>query len=44
MPGLYKLKLKDEEERLKVIKEVMKDHREGKSDLSKMIKLKKMKK
>ena len=30
IPGLYKLKIKDEKERLKVMKEVTKDHREGK--------------
>jgi hypothetical protein len=44
MPGLYELKMKDEKERLKVIKEVIKDHHEGKLDPGKMMKSKKLKK
>ena len=38
MPKLYELKMKDDLERLKVIKEVTKDHHEGKLDPGKMIK------
>jgi hypothetical protein len=41
---LYELKMKDEIERLKVIKEVTKDHHEGKLDPGKMIKAKRPKK
>ena len=41
MPKLYELKIKDEHERLKVIKEVTKDHHEGKLDPGKMVKNKK---
>lgn len=37
MPGLYNLKMKDEAERLKIIKEVTKDHHEGKLDPTKMV-------
>lgn len=37
MPGLYELKIIDEKERLKVIKEVTKDHHEGKLDPGKMV-------
>ena len=44
MPKLYELKIKDEHERLKVIKEVTKDHHEGKLDPGKMVKNKKYKK
>ena len=36
MPKLYELKMKDDIERLKVIKEVTKDHHEGKLDPGKM--------
>jgi hypothetical protein len=36
MPKLFELKIKDENERLKVIKEVTKDHHEGKLDPGKM--------
>ena len=38
MPKLYELKLKDDLDRLKVIKEVTKDHHEGKLDPGKMLK------
>jgi hypothetical protein len=45
MPGLYELKVRDEKERLRVIKEVTKDHHEGKLDPGKMVgKVKKAKK
>ena len=37
MPRLYDLKMKDEKERLKVVKEVTKDHHEGKLDPGKMV-------
>lgn len=38
MPKLYDLKINDDLDRLKVIKEVTKDHHEGKLDPGKMVK------
>jgi hypothetical protein len=37
IPGLFDLKMRDEEERLKVMKEVTKDHHSGKLDPGKMV-------
>ena len=37
MPRLYDLKMKDEKERLKVVLEVTKDHKDGKLDPGKMV-------
>jgi hypothetical protein len=44
MPGLYELKMKDELERLRVIKEVSKDYNDSKLNTGKMMKVKKLRK